>query len=136
MGSSNFNMTVSEIIRSYSVKVNGGSGVLVNAMTREYSYVLTAAHVILDKEGNIITDEEGKIAVHDYQNNSLNVLSELIPQEWRESRADRYDFAILKVDYQERLAQKCIPASALTDRASLILVGFPETERSSSDEVA
>ncbi|TFH89413.1 serine protease [Vibrio ouci] len=135
MGSSNFNMTVSEIIRSYSVKVNGGSGVLVNAMTREYSYVLTAAHVILDKEGNIITDEEGKIAVHDYQNNSINVLSELIPQEWRESRSDRYDLAILKVDYQERLAQKCIPASALTDRASLILVGFPETERSSSDPI-
>ena len=39
-------MTASEIMQSYCVKVNGGSGVLVNAMTREYSYVLTAAHVI------------------------------------------------------------------------------------------
>lgn len=135
MGSSNFNMTVSEIMHSYCVKVNGGSGVLVNAMTRDYSYVLTAAHVILDKEGNIITDDEGNIAVHDYQDNQLNVLSELIPQEWRESRTERYDFAILKVNYQDRLAQKCLPASDLSDRASLTLVGFPSTERESSDPI-
>lgn len=128
-------MTVSEIMQSYCVKVNGGSGVLVNAMTQEYSYVLTAAHVILNEEGNIISDEEGNIAVHDYQDNPLNVLSELIPQEWRESRADHYDFAILKVNYQERLAQKCLPASDLSDRASLTLVGFPETERNSSDPI-
>ncbi|WP_305812142.1 ABC-three component system protein [Photobacterium leiognathi] len=128
-------MTVSEILQSYCVKVNGGSGVLVNAMTQDYSYVLTAAHVILDEEGNIISDEEGNIAVRDYQDNPLNVLSELIPQEWRESRADRYDFAILIVNYQERLAQKCLPASDLSDQASLTLVGFPETERNSSDPI-
>ena len=40
--------TIYEIMQSYCVRVNGGSGVLVNAMTIEYSYVLTAAHVIKD----------------------------------------------------------------------------------------
>lgn len=120
-------MTVSEIMQSYCVKVNGGSGVLVNAMTREYSYVLTAAHVI--------TNIQGDIVVHDFQDNPLNVLSELIPQKWRESGSERYDFAILKVNYQERLAQKCLPASDLGDRASLTLVGFPTTERESSDPI-
>ncbi|KJG06652.1 hypothetical protein UB33_08860 [Photobacterium angustum] len=128
-------MTVSEIMQSYCVKVNSGSGVLVNGMTQEYSYVLTAAHVILNEEGKIISDKEGNIVVHDYQDNRLNVLSELIPQEWREFRSDEYDFAILKVNYQERLAQKCLPASDLGDRASLTLVGFPETERNSPDPI-
>lgn len=120
-------MTVSEIINSYCVKVNGGSGVLVNAMTREYSYVLTAAHVIPENQDEIV--------VNDYQNNRLAVLSVLIPPEWDESEQDRYDYAILKVDYQERLAQKCAPASDLTELAPLTLVGFPITERDSSDPI-
>ena len=120
-------MTVSEIMQSYCVKVNGGSGVLVNAMTRDYSYVLTAAHVIPEKQGDIV--------VHDYQDEPLGVLSVLIPQEWRESKSERYDFAILKVDYQERLSQKCLSASDLSDRAPLTLVGFPETERNSADPI-
>lgn len=120
-------MTVSEIINSYCVKVNGGSGVLVNAMTREYSYVLTAAHVIPENQDEIV--------VNDYQNNRLAVLSVLIPPEWDESEPDRYDYAILKVDYQERLAQKCAPASDLTELAPLTLVGFPITERDSSNPI-
>ncbi|WP_046003099.1 ABC-three component system protein [Pseudoalteromonas rubra] len=120
-------MTVSEIIKSYCVKVNGGSGVLVNAITREYSYVLTAAHVIPENQDEIV--------VNDYQNNRLAVLSVLIPPEWDESEPDRYDYAILKVDYQERLAQKCAPASDLTELAPLTLVGFPITERDSSDPI-
>lgn len=120
-------MTVSEIMQSYCVKVNGGSGVLVNAMTRDYSYVLTAAHVILEKRDDIV--------VLDYQDTPLGVLSVHIPREWIDSKLERYDFAILKVDYQERVAQKCLTASDLIDRSPLTLVGFPETERGSSDPI-
>ncbi|MFT6030345.1 MAG: hypothetical protein ACI8O8_002089 [Oleiphilaceae bacterium] len=124
-------MTASEIMQSYCVKVNGGSGVLVNAMTQEYSYVLTAAHVI--------SEEQGSIDVHDYQGNPLGVLA-VIPQNLplqKMIKADPqlYDFAILKVDYQERVAQKCLPASDLIDRAPLTLVGFPETERNSTNPI-
>jgi tRNA A37 N6-isopentenylltransferase MiaA len=46
---SDLNKTASEVMQSYCVMVNGGSGVLVNAMTQDYSYVLTAAHVIRKK---------------------------------------------------------------------------------------
>jgi len=124
-------MTVSEIMQSYCVKVNGGSGVLVNAMTREYSYVLTAAHVIIEKQDDIV--------VHDYQGNQLGVLAVLPPllpsQERVKLEPQFYDFAILKVDYQERVAQKCLPASDLIGRASLTLVGFPETERGSPNPI-
>lgn len=120
-------MTVSEIMQSYCVKVNGGSGVLVNAMTREYSYVLTAAHVIPEELDNIV--------VNDYQDNPLGVLAVLTSPEKSDSEPARYDFAILKVDYQVRVAQKCLPASDLSDRALLTLVGFPETERNTSDPI-
>lgn len=124
-------MTASEIMQSYCVKVNGGSGVLVNAMTQKYSYVLIAAHVI--------SEEKGNIDVHDYQGNPLGVLA-VIPQNLPSKdmiKADPqlYDFAILKVDYQERVAQRCLPASDLIDRATLTLVGFPETERNSPNPI-
>ena len=124
-------MTISEIMQSYCVKVNNGSGVLLNAMTREYSYVLTAAHVIIEKQDDIV--------VHDYQGNQLTVLA-VLPQhlpspEQIKTEPQRYDFAILKVDYQEHIVQKCLPASDLNDRAVLTLVGFPETERGSLDPI-
>ncbi len=120
-------MTVSEIMQSYCVKVNGGSGVLVSAMTRDYSYILTAAHVI--------TRQQGNIAVHNYLGDPLEVLSVLIPQEWGESGSSYYDFAVLKVVYQDHAVQKSLPASDLCHLASLILVGFPTTERDSSDPI-
>ncbi|SJN10222.1 hypothetical protein CZ787_03140 [Halomonas citrativorans] len=66
-------------------------------MTHEYSYVLTAAHVILEKQDDIV--------VHDYQDNPLTVLAVLpqnLPtQHMIKEESQRYDFAILKVDYQE-----------------------------------
>lgn len=124
-------MTVSEIMRSYCVKVNGGSGVLVNAMTQEYSYVLTAAHVISEKQGDHV--------IHDYQDNQLTVLAVLplhLPSpEQINSEPQRYDFAILKVNYQKHIEQHCLPASDLSHLASLTLIGFPGTERDSSDPI-
>ncbi|WP_218927647.1 ABC-three component system protein [Vreelandella glaciei] len=109
--------------------MNGGSGVLVNAMTQEYSYVLTAAHVILEKQDDLV--------VHDYQGNQLAVLA-VLPQhlpspEQIKSEGHLYDIAVLKVDYQEHIVQQCLPASDLSNCASLTLVGFPETERDSPD---
>ncbi|SEQ93554.1 hypothetical protein SAMN04244573_02557 [Azotobacter beijerinckii] len=41
-------MAVDELIISYAVKVNAGSGVLISALSQEFSYVLTARHVIGD----------------------------------------------------------------------------------------
>ena len=37
-------MTPDELIISHAVKINGGSGVLVGAISQDYSYVLTAKH--------------------------------------------------------------------------------------------
>lgn len=119
-------MTVSEIMQSYCVKVNGGSGVLVNAMTKEYSYVLTAAHVIKDITNYEVTDHQGK---------KLQVLGVLPYPKESDSELALYDCAILKVAYQVRVAQRLNPSSCLPHRANLTLVGFPETEKESSDPI-
>ena len=50
---SDLNNTDAEIMQSYTVMVNGGSGVLVNAMTLDYSYLLTASIVIRKKKCNV-----------------------------------------------------------------------------------
>lgn len=51
-------MTVHEFIREHAVKVNDGSGVLVNCLSEVYSYVLTAKHTL--KEVNKIETWDGR----------------------------------------------------------------------------
>jgi hypothetical protein len=119
-------MNASEIMQSYCVKVNGGSGVLVNAMTQDYSYVLTAAHVIKDA---------ANYEVIDYHGNHLQVLDVLPYPKPNDTEAAPYDCAVLKVVYQERVAQRTMSASDLSDRVNLRLVGYPKTERESADPI-
>tara|TARA_R110001583_G_scaffold74100_7_gene205521 strand:+ start:31428 stop:32690 length:1263 start_codon:yes stop_codon:yes gene_type:complete len=107
--------------------VNGGSGVLVNGMTQDYSYVLTVYHEIHEKvDDNIVTDHDG---------NKLQVLEVLTCLESQGAEAGLYDYAILKVAYQARVAQRIFPASSLSTRADLTLVGYPGTERASLDPI-
>lgn len=123
----NSNMTVYEIMQSHCVMVNGGSGVLVNAMTLDYTYVLTAYHVIRDTLDNIeVTDHNG---------NKLKVLAVLLYPDIKKVNESHYDFAILKIEYQPEVTQSCFTASTLPPRAELALVGFPNTERRSSDPI-
>lgn len=118
-------MTFSEIMRSYCVMVNGGSGVLVNAMTNDYSYVLTAGHAVeADAATNVVTDHQG---------NNIEVL-EVLPFP-KVGRKNPLDCAVLKVAHQADVAQRSWAASDLPHRANLTVVGFPETERASAEPV-
>ncbi|WP_457907898.1 ABC-three component system protein [Rheinheimera faecalis] len=123
---SDYNMNAFEIMQSYCVRVNSGSGVLVNAMTQDYSYVLTAAHVIKDA---------ANYEVIDYHGNHLQVLDVLRYPKPNDTETASYDCAVLKVVYQERVAQRTMLASGLSDRANLRLVGYPKTERESTDPI-
>jgi hypothetical protein len=40
--------TLQDIAKKHTVKLNTGSGVLLNGATDEYSYVLTAKHVVMN----------------------------------------------------------------------------------------
>lgn len=118
-------MTASEIIHSYCVMVNGGSGVLVNAMTQEYSYILTAAHVIDEVVGSIV--------VTDFQGRNLDVFDVFLPDKIDGARV--YDCAVLKVAHQPHVAQQSLPAGHLQLQDKITFVGCPATERGSSDPI-
>lgn len=115
----NTHNTFSEVMQSYCVMVNGGSGVLVNAMTDEYSYVLTVKHAISEKVAcNIVKDHNGCV---------IEVLDVLVFP--KVDRNETLDCAILKITHQPHLLQRAWTASNLPHEANLTLVGFPETER-------
>lgn len=118
----NTNKTASEIMQSYCVMVNGGSGVLVSAMTQEYSYVLTARHAVVA--------EAAQNTVKDHNGNVIEVLDVLVFPKVGEE--EPLDCAILKITHQLGLSQRSWIASHLPHEANLTLVGLPETERASS----
>lgn len=80
-------MTNDELIISYAVKVNSGSGVLVSTLSSEFTYVLTASHVVDDP----ITVTRG--------NQILKVISAPYFHE-------NYDCCIFKVEYQHDILQR------------------------------
>jgi len=106
---------------SYCVMVNDGSGVLVNCMSNEYCYVLTARHVLKENPaGNLVTDRNGK---------AIEVLDILIHPDVNHRK--KYDCGIIKIPYMPEVSQRTSQASLLSIGAKLILVGFPATERKS-----
>lgn len=120
-----FNMSASEVMASYCVIVNDGSGVLVNAMTQAYSYVLTARHAIkLNAADNVVIDNTGK---------RMQVLEVLLYPDAKRNFA--YDCGILKVAFDARVVQRASLTSDLPHRAFLTLVGFPATERASAHPI-
>lgn len=82
-----------KIAKQHAVKVAEGSGVLIQPATEDYSYVLTAKHVV--KETDI--PELSSISVLDKYGNSITVQERYFHQE------DDCDLAILKVEFQRGL---------------------------------
>jgi len=100
-------MTSDELIISYAVKVNGGSGVLVSALSPDFTYVLTASHVIGDP---VVVIRDGK---------NLNVIG-------APYRHAQYDCSILKVEYQTDISQH-IWRGELEAGSRVSYVGYPRS---------
>lgn len=115
-------MLVSETIKNYSVRVNSGSGVLVNAMTNRYTYVFTAIHVLdADDAKNEVTDSNG---------NSLSIIRiyrhpDYIPE-------NDFDCAIIQIEYLENINQQTIEEKLLEYNASIAMAGYPGVESQTS----
>lgn len=96
-----------ELMGAHAVKVNNGSGVLISALSHEYSYILTAAHV-----------------VKGFQEQSIfNYLGEQIPEIQTYVHSD-VDCALIKIPF--------IPGINLSlclgqppSQAQLMMVGYP-----------
>ncbi len=122
---SDSNKTVSEIMQSYCVMVNGGSGVLVNAMTQEFSYVLTARHAVFE--------DAARNVVVDHNQNSIEVLGVLVFP--KVDQQESLDCAVLKITHQADLSQKSWSAAHLPLQANLTFVGIPKAERASATPI-
>lgn len=122
---SDSNKTVSEVMQSYCVMVNGGSGVLVNAMTQEFSYVLTARHAVFE--------DTARNVVVDHNQNSIDVLGVLVFP--KVGQQEPLDCAILKITHQAGLSQKSWNAAHLPPQANLTFVGLPKAERASATPI-
>ena len=125
MMKSDSNKTVSEIMQSYCVMVNGGSGVLVNAMTQEFSYVLTARHAVFE--------DAARNVVVDHNQNSIEVLGVLVFP--KVGQQESLDCAVLKITHQADLSQKSWSAAHLPLQANLTFVGLPKAERASATPI-
>jgi len=102
----------------HSVIVNKGSGVLVNGMTSDYTYVLTAKHVI--SEQNTVKKKDG---------------TELIVLNIYKHHNDKIDCAIIVVNYQADVSQQTCSVGNLPNAAPLMLVGYPELRRDTNIEI-
>ena len=121
-----FKMNTSELIESYCVMVNDGSGVIVSAMSQEYSYVLTAGHVLED----IIVDD---VVVIDHKGKPLKVLNVFMHTD--ETHRKKHDCCVIQIEYVPLIKQQAFPACSLPNFADLVLVGFPVTERVSTTPI-
>lgn len=103
-------MTNDELIISYSVKVNNGSGVLVSALSIDFTYVLTAYHVIDNPEVPITVIRNGQ---------ELKVIG--TPYHHPE-----YDCSIITVEFQDAILQH-ISRGEQTAGSRVSFVGYPQS---------
>lgn len=102
-------MTHDELIISYAVKINGGSGVLVSALSQDYTYVLTAKHVLTSTNQVQVTRSGLPLQVIDqpYFHPTL-------------------DCALIKVEFQKDVKQRNW-LDSLPTGAAFSFAGFPNT---------
>lgn len=100
-------MTPDELMISYAVKINGGSGVLVGALSQDYTYVLTAKHVL--SETNQVFREGIPLQIIDkpYLHPTL-------------------DCAVIKVEFQQNVKQHNWLGD-VSSGAAISFAGFPNT---------
>ncbi len=115
-------MTVSERITKHSVKVNGGSGVLVNTMSLDYSYVLTADHVLEDNDSANV--------VYNFRGEQLHIIN--VKRYPDVASRVEFDCALIQIEYIPNVEQFTLPSTLLEHRANLQIAGFPTSERQST----
>lgn len=106
-------MTIHERMKSYSVRVNEGSGVLIRPMSTEYSYVLTAKHNV----------EGQKVEIYDLDGILLPYL-EIYPH-----KDKGRDCAIIKIKLIAGLTPTRYHDEYLQHNAESTLAGFPTLSR-------
>lgn len=119
-----------EAIYERAVMVNDGSGVLVAALSADYSYVLTARHNLLKERGNdasLMGPSETAVKLRDGTN--IEVKQIVV--------ATTLDIAVIVVASQAldptATSTSTSTSTSVEMEQSMWLVGFPKTRRSSNE---
>lgn len=118
---------ISQFRKDHTVMVDGGSGVLIQPMTNEYSYVYTAKHnLLVDSEvQNSDLKSVGDIKITCFDDTELTILA-LIP-----NSNPSIDIAIILVEYYPNICVSKID-TPLTLQNKIMLTGYPDSRRGNS----
>ena len=116
---------VFEVMNKHTVIIDHGSGVLVQPMTNEYSYILTAKHNVLN---NYTNDQSGiknlsQVEITTFSDDKLVALNIYVHSE--------LDIAVIKIAFRQGIEIYPYQKSPNADD-SVMLYGYPEVERSTS----
>jgi len=120
---------VFEIIKQHTVIVDGGSGVLVQPMTDEYSYILTAKHnLLIDyKDDKLGIKDLSQIEIMTFCDEKLTAIDIYAHQ--------NLDIAVIKIDFRQGVGiypyQK-----PLRSGESVWLYGYPGIKRSQDSPIS
>lgn len=136
--------SLQNVAKRHTVKLNTGSGVLLNGATDAYSYVLTAKHVVMNcgtseqpscvncsacsKSDSCRQPEFAQISINKYPDGASLVATAMFLSE-------RWDALILKIPYQSDLSL-CASFDEIEHDAPITLFGYPENERSNGPELS
>ncbi len=116
-----------DLLPKYIVKVEGGSGCLFQPINDEYSYVLTAKHVILNNNTpSIIRQSKGE------NGNIINDTMEIIGVPFRHSDNNK-DAAIIKVKKIDTIESLLRDNSLFEHKDGYFLCGHPNSRRNQND---
>lgn len=118
-------LIIDELHQKHTVMVDGGSGVLIQPMTDQYTYVLTAKHNILvdSNDPNSSLKCNTDISVINYDGDSLKVL-DLVSDP-----SPDVDIAIILIDCQPNLSL-FMHTYDLSNGDRVKLCGYPDNRRS------
>ncbi|MDO6776231.1 serine protease [Shewanella sp. 3_MG-2023] len=108
------------IRQKHSVKVNNGSGVLIQPMSPDYAYVLTAKHCLKVNSNDLNSDDIDPHVIITYDGKPITVLDIIFH--------DTEDMAIFIVDPDLTL-ELMINCTPLDDNDEVFLCGYPEDRR-------
>jgi hypothetical protein len=109
----------------HSVKVNNGSGVLIQPMSSEYAYVLTAKHCLKVDSEDLGSDFIQPHRVFASDGSKINILDVICH--------DNEDMAIIIVTYDPTLVLM-INCESLKTHDDVFLCGYPDARRGTDNE--
>ncbi|MFT5727718.1 MAG: hypothetical protein ACI8PB_001859 [Desulforhopalus sp.] len=135
-------ISLQNLAKKHTVKLNAGSGVLLNGATDEYSYVLTAKHVVMNcgttEQPNCVDCSAcpnsvgciepacANISINKYPDGTPLVATEIF-------HSNKWDALILKIPYQSDLSL-CVSFDEIELNAPITLFGYPQNEHENVHE--